>query len=70
MANDFDWVAPAKSKFPVVSAELPINGKCDWTYLSFEAPFPRHVYSWVLRIDPVGTGTVWVDDMEVTPLAK
>ena len=69
-ADNFNWVPADKSKFPDIKVELPIQGKCDWTYLSFEAPFPRLVFNWVLRIDPVGTGTVWVDDIDVTPLAK
>ena len=49
-------------------AELPIDGRCDWTHVSFEADFPRRSSSWVLRIDPVGEGVIWVDDVEVTPL--
>ena len=69
-ADSFNWSPPAKQKFPVVSAELPIQGKCDWTRISLDGPFPRQVYNWELRIDPVGTGTVWVDDIEVTALAK
>ncbi len=69
-AENFDWTPAAKSKFPVAQVELPIQGKCDWTYVTFEGGFPRKVFNWVLRIDPVGTGVVWVDDFEVTPLAK
>lgn len=69
-ADNVNWTPPAQTKFPAIKVELPIQGKCDWTYLSFEATFPRQVYNWVLRIDPVGTGIVWVDDIDVTPLAK
>ena len=67
-ADSFNWSPPAKGKQPVVTSELPINGKCDWTCVSFEDTFPRLYSSWVLRLDPVGTGAVWVDDIEVTPL--
>ena len=69
-ADSFNWAPPDQQKFRDVSVELPIQSKCDWTYLSFEAPFPRQVFNWVLRIDPIGTGTIWVDDLEVTPLAQ
>ncbi len=68
LANNFN--PPNGKKMPDVSAELPINGKCDWTYVTFDADFPRNMYNWVLRIDPVGTGVVWVDDIEVTPKEK
>ena len=56
-------------KMDPIKVELPINGKCDWTYISFEGSFPRDVYNWTLRIDTEGDGVVWVDDVEVTPLA-
>ena len=69
-ADSFNWEPADKCKFPVTKVELPIQGKCDWTYLSFEGTFPRQVFNWVLRVDPVGAGVVWVDDIEVTPLAK
>ncbi len=69
-ADSWDWVPEARAKFPVARAELPIQGKCDWTYLSFETSAPRQVFNWSLRIDPVGTGVIWVDDIDVTPLAK
>ena len=48
--------------------EIPISGKMDWTYVSFETDFPRLAHGWNLRLDPNGKGTVWVDDVEVTPL--
>jgi hypothetical protein len=51
-------------------AELPIDGKCDWTFVSFETDMPRNAFSWVLRIDPVGEGVIWADDVEVTPLGN
>lgn len=50
-------------------AELDINGKCDWTLVSLETDMPRNTYSWVLRVDPMGEGIIWVDDVEITPLA-
>ena len=59
----------ARAKLPEVKAELPIDGKINWTYVSFEADFPRQCYNWALRIDAAGEGAVWVDDMDVTPLA-
>ncbi len=69
-ADSFAWIRPDECKQPVVAAELAIDGKCDWTYVSFEGTFPRHYSSWVLRLDPVGTGVVWVDDIEVSPLPR
>ena len=69
LANGFN-PSPGTKKPDDIRVELPIQGKCDWTRLSFEATFPRRVFNWVLRIDAIGTGTVWVDDLEVTPLAK
>ena len=51
-------------------AELPITGHCDWTYLSFTTDLPRYAHAWYLRLEPVGTGTVWVDDVEVAPIWK
>lgn len=65
-ANDFNFPAPRKLE-PFV-ATLPINGKCDWTYVSFEATFPREVYNWETHIDAIGDGVVWIDDIELTPL--
>ena len=49
-------------------AALPIDGKCDWTHVTFETTVPRNAFSWVLRIDPEGTGVIWVDDVEISPL--
>jgi hypothetical protein len=62
------YVHPKNIKLPEVKAELPINGKTGWTYVSFEADFPRQCFNWALRIDAVGEGVVWVDDMDITPL--
>ncbi len=65
-----DGFAQPKPKEPKeYRAELPIDGKCDWTYVSFETDMPRNTYSWVLRIDPIGEGVIWVDDVEISPLA-
>jgi len=47
---------------------LTINGKTGWTKVAFESDFPRKVYNWTLRIDAAGTGVLWVDDLEITPL--
>ncbi|MHB9131642.1 MAG: LamG domain-containing protein [Armatimonadota bacterium] len=69
IANGFN-PSPGTKKPDDIRVELPIQGKCDWTYLTFDASFPRQMFNWVLRIDPIGTGVIWVDDMEVTPLVK
>jgi hypothetical protein len=59
---------PKGRQIPPAKAEIDINGKADWTPVSFEADFPRQVFAWVLRIEVAGEGAVWVDDLEVTPL--
>jgi len=66
LANGFNQ--PGKRKYDEQKAELAIDGKCNWRYVSFEATFPHDLFNWVLRIDPIGTGVIWVDDIEVTPL--
>ncbi len=64
-----DGLARPKAKEPKeYRAELVIDGKCDWTYVSFETDMPRNTYSWVLRIDPIGEGVIWVDDVEISPI--
>ena len=66
LCNDFVFQKPRQVSND--RAELAINGKCDWTYVSFVAEFPRYAHSWWMRLDPAGKGTVWVDDVEVVPL--
>ena len=50
------------------SASLQIKGKCDWTFVSFETPYPRQAHAWDMQIDIDGQGAIWVDDIEFTPL--
>jgi hypothetical protein len=66
--DKLNGTAPTVRDRGATNAELQIDGKCDWTHVSFIAKFPRDVYNWVLRVDPQGEGVVWVDDIEVTPL--
>ncbi|OPZ86277.1 MAG: hypothetical protein BWY76_01026 [bacterium ADurb.Bin429] len=49
---------------------VTLNGPSNWTYVSFETELPRQAHYWYLRLDPKGKGTVWVDDVEIVPLAK
>lgn len=65
-AKDFNW--PGKDKVPEQKAELEIDGKCDWTHVSFETDFPRLAHLWKMLIDVHGKGAVWVDDVEIVPL--
>ena len=66
-----DKLARPKPREPKsYSAEVAIAGQCDWTFVAFETDMPRNAYSWFLRIDPVGEGVVWVDDIEITPLPE
>ena len=65
-AKDFNW--PGKNNVPEQKAELQIDGKCDWTHVSFESDFPRVAHAWNMSIDVRGEGVVWVDDVEITPL--
>ena len=62
------FVQPKPQPIPEARAELNVDGRTDWTPVSFTAAFPREVFNWVVTIDVVGKGTVWVDDIEVTPL--
>lgn len=66
IADGLAWPKPRETK--EYRAELVIKGKCDWTFVSFETDMPRNAYSWVLRIDPLGDGVIWVDDVEISPL--
>ena len=66
-----DCLARPKPREPKqYRAELAIDGKCDWTFVSFETDMPRNAYSWVLRIDPIGEGVIWVDDVEISPILQ
>ena len=65
-AKDFNW--PAKQGAPDQKAELAINGKCEWTQVSFESDFPRLAHLWKMYIEVEGKGAVWVDDVEIAPL--
>ena len=62
------FVHPKGTKLPPALAELAINGRCDWTPMSFEADWPRKLYAWMLRIDAEGEGTILVDDLELSPV--
>ncbi len=63
-----DITFPSKRDIPKQEAELAIDGKCDWTHVSFETDFPRLAHFWKMYIDVRGEGTVWVDDVEIVPL--
>ncbi|MCX5658389.1 MAG: hypothetical protein NTW19_01550, partial [Planctomycetota bacterium] len=66
LVDNIGWPKAREPK--TISAELPINGSCDWTYVGFETDMPRGAYSWVVRVDPTGEGSFWVDDVEVSPV--
>ena len=59
---------PAKHDFKDLKADCNITGKCDWTWVGFETDFPRFAHLWVQHLYVTGTGTVWVDDFEVSPV--
>ena len=61
-------VCPVKRDFTHTDATLNITDKCDWTHVSFTTDFPRYAHYWNMLIQVQGAGTVWVDDMEITPL--
>ena len=65
-AKDFNW--PGKDKVPEQKAETIIDGKCDWTHVSFETDFPRLAHLWKMAIEVHGKGSVWVDDVEIAPI--